>query len=322
MLQRTKKIALAFTLTSIYLFGSISYADRCLFVSSYHPGYDWADGIERGVKKTLGKRCELRQVNMDTKRQQSEAYKVSKGLEIKALIDQWKPDVVIVADDNASKYLVQPYFKDAKIPFIFCGINWSIKEYGYPYTNVTGMIEVSPINQLFQHIKKINPKARKGHYLGANTLTEKKSFDRYSNVAEQHGYVLEMKLASDMDEWIELYQAAQSSDFIIIGTESGILGWDKQKAHQSIMDYGKVLSLTTYNWMMEYSAVGFTKVAEEHGEWAAKVALKILEGTPASRIPIIPSQRWDIFINPQIIEAHKITLPEALIIKSKKHYAE
>ena len=42
----------------------------------------------------------------------------------KAEIDAFKPDVVIAADDNASKYLIEPYFKDAALPFVFCGVNW------------------------------------------------------------------------------------------------------------------------------------------------------------------------------------------------------
>ena len=70
-------------------------------------------GIESDVKKTLAEQCELVQVNMDKKRYQEESDKINKGLEIKTLIEHWKPDAVIVADDNAPKYLVHPYFKDS-----------------------------------------------------------------------------------------------------------------------------------------------------------------------------------------------------------------
>ncbi|MCP4577871.1 MAG: hypothetical protein GY846_16480 [Deltaproteobacteria bacterium] len=57
-------------------------------------------------------------------------------------------DVVIAADDNASKYLIKPFYKDAGLPFVFCGVNWDASNYGFPYRNVTGMIEVAGAKEL------------------------------------------------------------------------------------------------------------------------------------------------------------------------------
>jgi hypothetical protein len=31
-----------------------------------------------------------------------------------------------------------PFFKNASLPFVFCGINWDSTEYGLPCENVTG----------------------------------------------------------------------------------------------------------------------------------------------------------------------------------------
>ena len=64
---------------------------------------------------------------MDTKRNTDEEFKKTAALKAKAEIEASKPDVVIAADDNASKYLIQPYFKDASLPFVFCGVNWDEK---------------------------------------------------------------------------------------------------------------------------------------------------------------------------------------------------
>ena len=81
---------------------------------------------------------------MDTKRNKSDEYKIAVGREARDLILSWQPDVVITADDNAAKYLIQPYFKDSATPFVFCGVNWTAEEYGFPYSNVTGIVEVVP----------------------------------------------------------------------------------------------------------------------------------------------------------------------------------
>ena len=45
---------------------------------------------------------------MDTKRRSSTEDKKNSAVAAKAVIESWKPDVVITADDNAVKYLIQP----------------------------------------------------------------------------------------------------------------------------------------------------------------------------------------------------------------------
>src|SRR2546425_1243833 len=118
-----------------------AWAAKCLFVSSYHQGYEWSDGVERGVRSVLEGRCELKQFNMDAKRLKDPKDLEQKALEAKALIAAWQPDIVLTADDEAAKYLIMKFYKDHIIPFVFCGINWTVEEYGFPYRNATGMVE-------------------------------------------------------------------------------------------------------------------------------------------------------------------------------------
>jgi hypothetical protein len=92
---------------------------------------------------------------MDTKRHSDESFKIEAAKQAKAEIESVKPDVVIAADDNASKYLVAEYYKDAVIPFVFCGVNWDAAVYGYPYNNATGMVEVTPVPQLVDQLQKV-----------------------------------------------------------------------------------------------------------------------------------------------------------------------
>ena len=90
------------------LAGMPAHAAKCLFVSSYHHGYAWSDGVERGLRSTLEGKCELRQFDMDTKRKKSDEPQKHAALEALKLIENWQPDVVITADDNAAKYLIMP----------------------------------------------------------------------------------------------------------------------------------------------------------------------------------------------------------------------
>lgn len=61
---------------------------RGLYVSSYHKGYEWQDGIERAVKSVLQGKCELKQFDMDTKRNRAKAFAQKRDLEAKELMER------------------------------------------------------------------------------------------------------------------------------------------------------------------------------------------------------------------------------------------
>ena len=63
---------------------------------------------------------------------------------------------------------------------------------------------------------------------------------------------------------------------------------------------------------MHYTMFGMTKIPEEHGEWTAKAALAILDGTPPSQIPIVANRKWDIWVNDSLLAASGVDLPQAL----------
>ena len=293
-------------------------AKKCLYISSYHQGYAWSDGVERGLRSVLENKCEIKQFDMDTKRNKSVEYKQQKGEDAKQLIESWNPDIVITADDNAAKYIIQPYFKDHDIPFVFCGINWTAAEYGFPYKNVTGMVEVAPIYPLLEKVQDLIPGAKRAIYIGANTLTEEKNLARFDNAVSKLNMQLDAALANSVGEWLQAYSKAQQYDFIIMGSNSGIPGWEKSLIVDSIMSTSTKLSVTNHGWMMPYTMLGFTKVPEEQGEWAAQAALNILDGVAVSQIAIVPNRKWDIWTNLSLLKSSKIKLPEGLILKSKQ----
>ena len=165
-------------------------AAKCLYVSSYHQGYAWSDGVERGVRSVLDGKCDIRQFDMDTKRNKDEAYKKKVALEAKQLIESWHPDVVITSDDNAAKYLIKPYFREHDMPFVFAGINWTVDAYEFPYSNVTGIIEVAPVKAIFDRVTDLQGISERGYYLGADTLTERKNLDRFVKSATRKGITL------------------------------------------------------------------------------------------------------------------------------------
>lgn len=290
---------------------------KCLFVSSYHRGYAWSDGVEQGLRETLRDKCELRQFDMDTKRRKTVAQKQAAALEAKGIIERWQPDLVITADDNAAKYLIEPYYRDADLPFVFCGVNWTADEYGFPYRNATGMIEVAPVKAMLQEASRLVPGASRTLYIGADTATEKKNADRLRRAAERLGLVFEQELAGDMARWIAAYRKAQDYDFVIVGSNAGINDWDPGQVQQAILPATRRLSVTSHEWMMPVTMLGMTKVPAEQGRWAGMVALQILDGASPGDIPIVANRKWDLYLNQELLRAAGIELPSQLRSKSK-----
>lgn len=291
---------------------------RCLFVSSYHQGYAWSDGVQRGIERILAGRCQLKQFDLDSKRHKGEAAIRAAADRARQLVESWQPDVLIAADDNASRYLVKPYYRDAALPVVFCGVNWSVDEYQYPYSNVTGMVEVAPLKPMLREALALGNGDAGFFYVGASTATEEKNRARFERAAAAMGLTMESRLVNSMRDWIEAYRAAQAYPFLVIGSYAGIADWDENRVRQAIGPISRRLSVTNHGWMMPVTMLGFTKVPEEHGEWAAEAALAILGGVPPARIPIVANRKWDLWINQALVDEAGLRLPRKLTSRAKQ----
>ena len=292
---------------------------RCLYVSSYHAGYEWNDGIERGLNLTLQNRCEIRKFYMDGKRNLGEAFAKAKALEAKQLVETWKPDIIIAADDNVSKFLIMPYYRDAAIPVVFCGLNWTAEAYGYPYRNATGMIEVGPIEPLQAEVLAVVKNPRRGVVLSADEITQHKEFAMARELYKRRGITLTHTAVSTLANWQAGFSAAQqNADFIMIGNYAGIKDWDEAAARRYVLEHGRRFTVTYLDWMAPYAMLTMAKIADEQGEWSGKVAVMILNGTPPSKIPVVANRRWNMFVNTKLLDKAGIRVSTDILQKAVK----
>lgn len=308
-----RAIGLIAVLATGLVYASEASAAKCLYVSSYHKGYEWNDGIERGLEKGLQGKCELSRFYMDTNRNTSPEFAQRKAREARQLIEQTRPDVVIACDDPASLYLIMPYFRNAAVPFVFCGVNWTVKDYGYPYSNVTGMIEIAPIKSLVNEIRGLLPSARTGIYLAADVMTQHKEFEENREAYAKGNFELSPVFVKTLAAWQQAFAAAQQADFVVLGTNAGIMDWNSASAHQSVFSSVKKLVVTNYDWMAPYAMLAMTKIAEEQGEWAAQLAQSILSGIKPDTLPIVANRRWQTYVNVELAARAKIQLPPRLV---------
>jgi ABC-type uncharacterized transport system substrate-binding protein len=313
MIHRRASAALAGILLSLLLPGAALGAPLCLYVSSYHAGYHWNDGIEAGLARTLGERCELRRFYLDTQRHQEPEFAVAKAAEAKALIDELRPQVVIACDDSASRYLVVPHLKDTTIPVVFCGVNWTVEPYGYPFPNVTGMIEVAPIGPLLREARALLPEARTLAFLAADVPTQHKELARLAQEAKTEGLTLQPYLVGDLPQWERAFEEAQQADMVVLGNPSGIRAWDAEAAARRIAEGTHRLTLSFGVAMSRQAVFAMTNVPEEQGEWSGELAKLILDGHAPAELPITANRRWQMFANPELARQVGIRLPERIL---------
>jgi ABC-type uncharacterized transport system substrate-binding protein len=286
-------------------------AKRVLYIDSYHQGYEWSDGVTEGVKSVLNDAgVALKIFRMDTKRHTGEAYKKSAALRAKELIASFHPDVVIASDDNASKYLIMPYFKNASLPFVFCGVNYNADDYGFPYSNVTGMLELPPAVKLIYSLKHFKRIVTVG-YLAADTLTERKD-GYYTNQDVREDFV--ERYINTFDQWKQAFIEMQNKvDVLIIGNNGGIKGWNDIEAQQFALQNTRIPTGCLLDWIAPVVFLGATRSAQEQGRYAASTALKILNGTPPSSIPVVGNVEANIIINMKIANKLGIKVPQSFL---------
>jgi hypothetical protein len=272
---------------------------RIMYVDSYHEGYAWSDGIIEGLRSSLnGTGADLKTIYMDTKRNGSEDFKVRAGILAKQGIDAWDPDLLIACDDNAFQYLVMPYYRDASLPVVFCGINWDASAYGAPYSNTAGMIEVSHTTRLVELIRGYSNGSRIA-FLSVDTETEHKNLEYYEgrlNITFTRAYFV-----TGFDQWKDRFVAVQDeADMVILENNAGIPDWDNAEAEQFVLDNTRIPAGATNEWMIPYALIGLTKVPQEQGEWSGMTALEILNGTAPYKIPIARNKEGRFSVNLKI----------------------
>lgn len=274
---------------------------KIMYVDSYHEGYEWSDGITSGVRSVLDDTgIELRIIRMDTKRNPAEAFKAAGGEKARQEIEAFRPDVLIVSDDNAFKYIVQKFYMNAALPVVFCGLNWDASTYDAPYKNTTGMVEVSLTTRIIDHLRLYAKGDRLG-YLSAETETEHKNLEWYKKLFGLN--FTKEYFVKDMASWKKAFSALQQeTDLVIFENNAGILDWDNAEAAAYAKEHSRVPVGTTNPWTMPESLLGITKVPEEQGIWSAKTALAILAGARPDTIPLVTNKQGRLIVNLTIAE--------------------
>ena len=93
---------------------------------------------------------------------------------------------------------------------------------------------------------------------------------------------------------------------------AAVANWDDKAAQEWAELHAEIPTGTDFSWLMHISLLGVGKVPEEQGRWAARAALKILDGVPPSRIPLSYNREGSLYFNTTIAARLGIKAPPPL----------
>ena len=292
---------------------------KVLVVMSYEPEFLWAQDTMDGINSALAGKADIRFFHMDTKKNFEGGP--AKAQEAYALYQEWQPDGVIAADDDAQKMFVVPYLKDkVNTPVMFCGVNGEAETYGYPALNVSGILERYHFAETIHFARQIDPSIKTVGFMFKFSPTADAAERQVQQETDTYpvkvvGFKKPKTLAEALAMIEELKQA--QCDFLCIDALQGLKDDQGNPMVEEeifpiiIKAFGKPVSGSS-RFQMKFGVLcSVIKTGQEHGRVAGEMLLKAMQGTPMSELPITVNKEGKRLIN---VDALK-----TLGIKPKPH---
>ncbi|WP_104398999.1 ABC transporter substrate-binding protein [Vibrio penaeicida] len=223
-----------FLLLTVTLFASGSIAKELVFIHSYHFEYPWVGEYREGFHSEI-EDMNIHNFQMDTKRKPVNQFPAiaDKAWEF---IQQHDPDIVVVSDDNALKYL-GPRLIENNIPTFFLGINANPRNYVPITPNISGVLERPLMKRSVYMISKVLPDVANIRVLMDGAATSHAILETsFNNKLSQviNGIAVHTSLVPNYESWESniLEAKQQGYDAIIIANYAALK--DESEKHYSL----------------------------------------------------------------------------------------
>lgn len=278
---------------------------KVLLVHSYHSGYPWVDAITRGVHMAVGGHdLEVETFHMDTKRHTDEAWKEQAGERAKEIVAQWRPDVVIAVDDNAQQYFAKDYVDADGPSVVFCGVNAEPSTYGYPASNVTGILERPHFAETLHMLGQLLPEASRIAIISDDSETSTGAISCMT-APPSPWRIVSCERPHTFDEWQHaVTQAQDQADAIAVYLYHTV----KRDGQELSMEPKDVMAWTVANSRIplvgffifavdDGALCGYLESGTEHGFRAGQIALEVLAGRKPGEMPVVTALEGRSMIN-------------------------
>ncbi|MBN2017598.1 MAG: hypothetical protein JW794_05665 [Candidatus Cloacimonetes bacterium] len=312
-----KKIIMLLLAALFIIIGCSKSPKKILVIYSYHPEYEWCKQEKKGIYEIFNDQdITIESFYMDTKRKTDKTWEKNVTTEAIQKIDSFKPDIVIVCDDNACRLVASKYI-DKKFPFIFTGINGDPEDYGMPAKNITGVIERNLIEGTIGLLQQLDPSVRSVAIITDNSVTSQAAVTRFT----QENFPVDLYdvfMTDNYDDWKKYVRKIHS--------EVDALGI---YLYFTLRDPGSDESIPNervLNWTLDNTPIptfsfeafsvlggvlcGETQSGYEQGREAALMAKEILSGTKPSQLTVRMPKKGTLMVNEKTAQKLGITIPE------------
>jgi ABC-type uncharacterized transport system substrate-binding protein len=283
---------------------------KVLVVMSYEADNPWCLEIQEGIDAVLAGMCEVKYAYMDTKKHLEGGPQ--KAEEAYALYQEFQPDGVIAADDNAQTMFVLPYLKDkVETPVMFCGVNADAEQYGYPTSHISGVLERWHIQESIAFMKQIDPSVKTIGFIAKDSPSGTALLQQVKRESDTYlAQFTDFKLPTTQHELRTMLEELKvQSDVIYMDSMEGIVDAEgKSLTSQEIIQFvtttfGKPLIGANRYHLEQGALCAVIKTGQEQGRMAAEMLVKAMQGTPVSEIPITRNQHGKRIINVPVLQA-------------------
>ena len=296
---------------------------RVLILNSYHPRYVWGDAVMQGVSEGILKTApdtELRYEYLDAKH-----YRPAVVFEPmrRILLAKYKQtnfnfDVIVSTDDDALDFLAlyrDEIFPDT--PVVFCGTNTFGPGRLRGKQGFTGIVEDYDLQGTLELVLRLHPQTRHWALVSGMSTSSLMNQNRFYNLYPAYKDRVQLiDLARlNVPEMIAALQRMPEDTVVIY------LSWYKmpdgtflsvRESTSLVLRYGNRPMYSPWDYTMGYGVIGgHVLKAAEHGSDAARIALRILDGTPAGQIPITRHNRFSYLFDWRMLQKFGISI-EAL----------
>lgn len=293
---------------------------RVLVVMSYEKDFPWVKQQQEGIDSVFSDHCELKYFYLNTK--SNFELGPQKARQAFELYQSFKPHGVIAADDDAQSMFVIPYLKDkVPTPVMFCGVNAEPEKYGYPASNISGILERHHIAESIALARQLIPSIKTIGFMMKDSPVAGYVKEQVNQESQSYGVdIVGFKAPRTISEAIVMAKEFRTSaDVLYMETLEGITDEHGTPVKDTVAmpavarAFGKG-TLSGNPYYVEYGILlAVVLSGQEQGATAASMLQQAMTGTPIAEIPIVKNHNGKRMLNVSVIQDLKIQPKPAVL---------
>lgn len=271
---------------------------RVLVLHSYHQGFTWTDNISRAIHRMFSENAgtvELIFEFMDVKRLYTDAY-LQELQDFYALKYAGRQiDVIIASDDHALQFLLgvgRDLFPG--VPVVFCAVNgYDPAQHRQSERPMTGVVETIDIPASLEVALRLHPETERVAVITDRTLTGRalkaSAATAFAPYEDQVTFLYLEHLTMDQ---LQAEVAALPPNTVVYAFIFSQDAYGRVFSHEynlaRLAEHCPYPIYSVWEFYLGHGIVGgMLTSGEAHGEVAAEMALRVLQGEHADDIPVV-----------------------------------